>query len=127
MDGGGEGNISLLIGVFKFVVDFLERDGPGRTCAGTDGAAPVSYTHLGKIMNGKTKALKERIRELASSDVCLAFSGGVDSGLLMKLFVEAGAKLHPVMFDTRLHPRADIEGARRLAAECGLTLSLIHI
>lgn len=78
-------------------------------------------------MSGKTKALKERIRELASSDVCLAFSGGVDSGLLMKLFVEAGAKLHAVMFDTRLHPRADIEGARRLAAECGLNLTLLKV
>ena len=45
----------------------------------------------------------------------------------MKLFVEAGAKLHAVMFDTRLHPRADIEGARRLAAECGLNLTLLKV
>ena len=59
MDGGGEGNISLLIGVFKFVVDFLERNGPGRTCAGTDGAAPAALlVEFNPIIPPKVEGVK---------------------------------------------------------------------
>ncbi|WP_434311171.1 ATP-dependent sacrificial sulfur transferase LarE [Hominifimenecus sp. rT4P-3] len=78
-------------------------------------------------MNEKWELLRTRIEELSKKNVCLAFSGGVDSGLLMKLFVDAGAKIQAVMFDTRLHPRADIEGARQLAAECGVPFTLLAV
>ena len=33
----------------------------------------------------KKEMLKEKIRALAEEDMCVAFSGGVDSGLLLKM------------------------------------------
>lgn len=69
------------------------------------------------------KMLKERMRELASEDICLAFSGGVDSSLLLKIASDAalctGKKVYAVTFDSRLHPSCDLEIARRVAGELG--------
>lgn len=67
--------------------------------------------------------LQARMRELAAEDICLAFSGGVDSSLLLKLAadaaVETGKKVYAVTFDSRLHPSCDLETARRVAGELG--------
>lgn len=67
--------------------------------------------------------LQERMRELASEDICLAFSGGVDSSLLLKMASDAalrtGKKVYAVTFDSRLHPSCDLEIARRVAGELG--------
>ena len=67
--------------------------------------------------------LHYRMRELASEDICLAFSGGVDSSLLLKLAADAaaetGKRVYAVTFDSRLHPSCDLEIARRVAGELG--------
>lgn len=67
--------------------------------------------------------LQARMRELAAEDICLAFSGGVDSSLLLKLAADAaaetGKKVYAVTFDSRLHPSCDLETARRVAGELG--------
>ncbi len=69
------------------------------------------------------RALEETMRKLAAQDLCLAFSGGVDSSLLLKAAVDAaaetGAKVYAVTFDSRLHPSCDLEIARRVAEELG--------
>ena len=43
-------------------------------------------------MQNKEKALLNQLDEIAKQDLCLAFSGGVDSSLLLKLVMDASAK-----------------------------------
>ena len=43
-------------------------------------------------MQNKEKALLTQLDEIAKQDLCLAFSGGVDSSLLLKLVMDASAK-----------------------------------
>lgn len=79
----------------------------------------------------KKERLKARIEELAKEDMCVAFSGGVDSGLLLKMACEAsshtGKKVYAVTMDTVLHPQADIEAAKAVAKETGAEHIVIHI
>lgn len=67
--------------------------------------------------------LETRLADLARADVCLAFSGGVDSSLLLGVLaaaaVRTGSKIYAVTFDTKLHPPCDLEIASRVAAELG--------
>ena len=63
------------------------------------------------------------MEQLAKEDICLAFSGGVDSSLLLKTAADAaahtGRNVYAVTFDSRLHPSCDLEIARRVAGELG--------
>lgn len=67
---------------------------------------------------------KDQLLELLSSycakDVCVAFSGGVDSSLLLVMACEAakkaGTKVYALTMDTVLHPKADLEIAREVLA-----------
>ena len=69
----------------------------------------------------KERELSELMDRYGREDVCLAFSGGVDSSLLLKLACDSTAKYHTtvwaVTFDTMLHPACDMENARRVARE----------
>lgn len=71
----------------------------------------------------RRQMLEHKMEELATEDICLAFSGGVDSSLLLKAAADAaektGKKVYAVTFDSRLHPSCDLETARRVAAELG--------
>jgi pyridinium-3,5-biscarboxylic acid mononucleotide sulfurtransferase len=55
--------------------------------------------------------------------VCIAFSGGVDSSLLLKIACEIGKKANrfvlAVTFETKLHPHGEIEEARAMAKSFG--------
>ena len=72
---------------------------------------------------GDREMLQARMRELVSEDICLAFSGGVDSSLLLKVAADAaaetGKKVYAVTFDSRLHPSCDLWIARQVAGELG--------
>lgn len=72
---------------------------------------------------GDREMLQTRMRELVSEDICLAFSGGVDSSLLLKVAADAaaetGKKVYAVTFDSRLHPSCDLRIARQVAGELG--------
>ena len=72
---------------------------------------------------GDREMLQARMRELVSEDICLAFSGGVDSSLLLKVAADAaaetGEKVYAVTFDSRLHPSCDLRIARQVAGELG--------
>lgn len=72
---------------------------------------------------GDREMLQARMRELVSEDICLAFSGGVDSSLLLKVAADAaaetGKKVYTVTFDSRLHPSCDLRIARQVAGELG--------
>lgn len=75
----------------------------------------------------KKEKLLALMDEYGRSGVCLAFSGGVDSSLLLKLACDSakkhGAVLWAVTFDTMLHPPCDLENARQVAKE----LSAAHV
>lgn len=70
--------------------------------------------------------LEETMMKYAREDIAVAFSGGVDSSLLLKTACEAakkmGTRVYAVTFSTRLHPSCDLEIARKVAEE----LEVIH-
>lgn len=77
--------------------------------------------------NEHVKMLKIKMQEYGAYSLCLAFSGGVDSSLLLKLACDStkkqGNKVYAVTFDTALHPACDLENAKRVAAE----MDAIHV
>jgi uncharacterized protein len=81
----------------------------------------------GKIMEENILKIKMRLEQMmadyAKEDICLAFSGGVDSSLLLKAAADAAGKtgknVYAVTFDSRLHPSCDLEIAARVAKELG--------
>lgn len=79
----------------------------------------------------RRRELENRMEELAAQDICLAFSGGVDSGLLLKAAADAakktGKSVYAVTFDSRLHPSCDLETACRVAKELGGTHHIITV
>lgn len=79
----------------------------------------------------KRELLETRVGELVREDVCLAFSGGVDSSLLLKITSRAAArtkkKVYAVTFDSRLHPACDLEIAKGVAGELGGVHEIITV
>lgn len=69
---------------------------------------------------GRLEAL---IKEYTKENVMLAFSGGVDSSLLLMFLCraakETGKKIEAVTMATELHPVQDTETARQVAEEAG--------
>ena len=66
----------------------------------------------------KEEKLFSIMKQYTSRDACIAFSGGTDSSLLLKLAVECAKediKIYAVTFDTVLHPSCDLEIAKRVA------------
>ncbi|MDY3918375.1 MAG: ATP-dependent sacrificial sulfur transferase LarE [Candidatus Limivivens sp.] len=81
--------------------------------------------------NEKRERCVRILEEAASGGLCLAFSGGTDSSLLLKLSREVSGRngnlLWAVTFDTVLHPACDLEVASRVAKELGVRHQVIHI
>ena len=75
--------------------------------------------------------LLEGVDKLSQEDVVLAFSGGVDSSLLLKLFSKStkktGKKVYAVTVHTKIHPMKDLEISRRVADEMGVEHKIISI
>lgn len=78
----------------------------------------------------KEEKLFSIMRQYTSRDVCIAFSGGTDSSLLLKLAVECAKgdiKIYAVTFETVLHPSCDLEIAKKVAKEMGAIHKVIFI
>lgn len=75
----------------------------------------------------KLKALKEFVNNMGEDGICIAFSGGVDSSLVLKIAIDTGKKVHAVMFRTNLHPAADEPEARKIAKEMGADITVMEI
>ena len=79
----------------------------------------------------KKQALKAYLHELCQDNVMVAFSGGVDSSLLLSLCCEAakenGTKVTAITVQTRLHPHGDADIARRVAEEAGARHVVIQL
>lgn len=75
--------------------------------------------------------LNEQLSSLTREDTCIAFSGGVDSSLLLSLLCSEamthGTQVYAVTFDTILHPRNDIAVSRQVAAEMGAIHQVIPV
>ena len=78
---------------------------------------------LDQTFDQKRKELQELMDRYARQDVAVAFSGGVDSSLLLKLACKAaegtGRRVYGVTMETRLHPAGEIREAKRAAEEMG--------
>ncbi len=81
--------------------------------------------------NPKFEKLLASIEAYTSSDVIVAFSGGVDSSLVLKLACDAAArknkKVYAITVHTRLHPMNEIEITKKVAAEAGAIHSIVHV
>ena len=79
----------------------------------------------------KNKALEARLLSLAGNNLVVAFSGGVDSSLLLLKCCQAarerGTEVTAVTMQTRLHPHGDVDIARRVAEEAGARHVVIEI
>lgn len=79
----------------------------------------------------KKRALQDYLLELTKHDVAVAFSGGVDSSLLLhqccKAAKQNSTKVYAVTMQTELHPQSDIVIARKVANEAGAKHIVIKI
>ena len=78
----------------------------------------------------KEEQLYEIMKEYAKKDLCIAFSGGADSSLLLKLAVKCaapGVRVHAVTFETVLHPSCDLDIAKQVAKETGAIHKIIFL
>ena len=80
----------------------------------------VNQTNLSPELNAKLTELKAAIQAL--SKVCIAFSGGVDSTLLLKVAVEVlGPDVLPITVNGAMLPASEFAEAQALAASFGVT------
>ena len=78
----------------------------------------------------KYEKLKGKMRRYTAEGAVVAFSGGVDSALLLKLAcMAAGAdkRVYAVTVQTKLHPSGDLEAAKRSAVEAGAIHKVLQI
>ena len=71
------------------------------------------------------------MKGLGDKDLCVAFSGGVDSSVILRAACEAaaanGKKVYAVTFETKLHPKADLPQAQKVAKEAGAIHHVIYV
>lgn len=79
----------------------------------------------------KKQKLQEQMLVYAQRDMLVAFSGGVDSSLILKLAVQAAAKtghkVYGIMVHTMLHPMGEVEDARVTAEQIGAEFRVLEI
>lgn len=79
----------------------------------------------------KCRVLLQLMKQYTKEDVIVAFSGGTDSSLLLKLAVscagESGGKVYAITADTELHPVQDVQIAKRVAEETGAVHMVLKI
>ncbi len=79
----------------------------------------------------RKEKLLRLIQTYAGQDTVLAFSGGVDSALLLYLLSQGakdtGKRVWAVTFQTALHPRADISYARQTARSLDVNFHILEI
>ena len=84
-----------------------------------------------KQKNPRHTALLQLLEKVIDRDIIIAFSGGVDSSLLLQVASEICSKkdlsVHGVTFQTTLHPRGDTTIARNFAENLGVSHHIIQV
>ena len=79
----------------------------------------------------KVERLKAIMASCAEEDVVVAFSGGADSSLLLKMACEAAKKtgriVYGIFLHTMLHPSGEAESAEETAEEIGAVFRVLEI
>lgn len=79
----------------------------------------------------KCSRLHQIMKKLTMQDTAVAFSGGADSSLLLKLAVrwagENQTEVCAVTASTELHPASDIQAAARIAEEIGARHEVLYL
>lgn len=79
----------------------------------------------------KKQKLQKQMLVYAQGDMLVAFSGGVDSSLILKLAVQAAAKtghkVYGIMVHMMLHPMGEVEDARTTAEQIGAEFRVLEI
>ena len=79
----------------------------------------------------KKQSLLQYLSERLTEDTAVAFSGGADSSLLLKICCDqakkTGSKVYAITLHTMLHPTTDLEIAGRVAEEVGAIHLVLHI
>ncbi|MGB8452948.1 MAG: ATP-dependent sacrificial sulfur transferase LarE [Anaerocolumna sp.] len=87
------------------------------------------------VSNEKNKSNLDRLSQVMednmSAGICIAFSGGVDSSLLLKAACDTGKRMNQsilaVTFETKLHPHGDLAEAKTLALSFGAVHKIITV
>lgn len=80
--------------------------------------------------NESKEKLNKRIKELLEDKFVLAFSGGVDSSLILKLASDLRKEENDVvaiMYNTNTTPDGDLDNAQNLADEMEVKLEVVNI
>lgn len=80
-------------------------------------------THMKQI----STALQQAIARDGTGGACIAFSGGVDSAVVLALALKQNIRVLAVTFHTFLHPHGDLDEAKELAQELGAEHVTIQI
>ncbi|MEZ3434382.1 MAG: ATP-dependent sacrificial sulfur transferase LarE [Lachnospiraceae bacterium] len=84
-----------------------------------------------KSYREKVEELKRRMEGYSSEAAAVAFSGGVDSSLLLKMACdgakETGQKVYGIFLHTMLHPAEDAGNAERVAKEAGAEFVVLKV
>ncbi len=84
-----------------------------------------------KDYTNKKIYLEQMMGQYAQKDIVVAFSGGVDSCLLLKLSCKAaeetGRKVYGITVQTKLHPTGELKDAENMCREIGAKHMVIHI
>lgn len=82
-------------------------------------------------INDKKEQFLSKMREFVQKDIVVAFSGGVDSSLVLAAACreaqKTGKKVFAVVVQTNLHPAVEIWDARHLAGQMGAEPFVIEV
>lgn len=83
------------------------------------------------LFKEKCTVFYDILDRLTRKDTALAFSGGVDSSLLLQAAVNAaeknGTRVAAITADTELHPKGDLTIAKKVAEQIGADHYIIHL
>lgn len=79
-------------------------------------------------LNFKEKQFFEYMKSLTDKKVVVAFSGGVDSSLVLKTAIDVSSAndVYAITFDTVLSPKNDIDITKKLAEDFGVRLEVVQ-
>lgn len=91
----------------------------------------MNFDHMKPENLSIHKNLTDYLEQHIKEGIAIAFSGGVDSSLLLKLACDIGHKSQrsvlAVTFETKLHPHGDLEEAQALASHFGAVHQIIQV